>query len=285
VRWVTALELSPAGALSALRVTGDAIELHSAGGMIRCQPVAAGMSLEAGGATRTLGGLRAQPPRHRPLLETRPVPDAHGSAPRLADPPSLDGTLDGFELGEPMLLDGEHQYRRSEEPYNPERFRAEAWANWDGEALYLAVAVSKPELLFRDPEAAPLELDNEPEDIHSDGVQVYLRLGTETRGILAVPLEDGSLGIRGVTPGSEELDATGRWSPSEDGYLMTLRLAHPDFAHQAPGTRIGFELVVNEMRPDRLRRAGQLAWSGGGGWVYLRGDRIHHSELGLLELA
>jgi hypothetical protein len=39
------------------------------------------------------------------------------------------------------------------------------------------------------------------------------------------------------------------------------------------------------MQPERLRRAGQLAWSGGGGWVYLRGDRIHQSELGLLELA
>jgi hypothetical protein len=285
VRWVTALELSPAGALSALRVAGDAIELHGAGGMIRCQPVAAGMSLEAGGTTRILGGLRAQPPRHRPLLETRPVPDAHVSAPRLADPPALDGTLDGFDLGEPLLLDGEHQYRRSEEPYDPEQFRAEAWANWDGEALYLAVAVAKPELIFRDPGAEPLELDNEPEDIHSDGVQVYLRLGEETRGILAVPLADGSLGIRRVTAGSEELEAAGRWSPCEDGYIMTLRMAHPDLALLAPGARIGFELVVNEMQPERLRRAGQLAWSGGGGWVYLRGDRIHQSELGLLELA
>jgi hypothetical protein len=282
---VTALELSPAGALSALRVTGDAIELHSAGGMIRCQPVAAGMSLEAGGTTRTLEGLRGAPARHRPMLENRPVPDAEARATRVAGPPDLDGTLEGFELEEPMLLEGDHQYRRSEEPYDPERFRAEAWANWDGDALYLAIAVAKPELIFRDPGAAPLELDNEPEDIHSDGVQVYLRLGTETRGILAVPLEDGGLAIRGVTPGGEELDATGRWSPSEDGYLMTLRLAHPDFPHQAPGTRIGFELVVNEMQPDRLRRAGQLAWSGGGGWVYLRGDRIHQSELGLLELA
>ena len=213
------------------------------------------------------------------------MPDAHASAPRLADPPALDGTLDGFDLGEPMLLEGEHQYRRSEEPYDPERFRAEAWANWDGEALYLGIAVSKPELIFRDPGAAPLELDNEPEDIHSDGVQVYLRPGADTQGIIAVPLADGTVTIRGVTEESRELDATGRWSPIEDGYLLTLRLVHPELALRAPGTRIGFELVVNEMQPGRLRRAGQLAWSGGGGWVYLRGDRIHHSELGLLELA
>ena len=285
VRWVTALELSPAGLLTALRITGDAIELHSAGGVIRCQPVAAGMSIEAGGATRTLAGLRAPPPKHRPLLENRPLPDAHASAPRLGDPPPVDGTLEGFELGEPMLLEGDHQYRRSEEPYDPERFRAEAWVNWDGDALYLAIAVTKPELVFRDPGAAPLELDNEPEDIHSDGVQVYVRVGADTRGIIAVPLEDGTLAIRGVTTASEALGATGRWSPTEDGYLMTLRLTDPDLTLQVPGTRIGFELVVNEMQRERLRRAGQLAWSGGGGWVYLRGDRIHHSELGLLELA
>jgi hypothetical protein len=285
VRWVTALELSPAGALTALRVSGEAIELHTGEGVIRCQPVAASLSLEAGGTTRTLGGLRSAPARHSPLLENRHAPDAEARAARVADPPELDGTLDGFELGEPMLLEGEHQYRRSEEPYDPERFRAEAWANWDGEAVYLAIAVAKPELILRAPGAAPLELDNEPEDIHSDGVQVYLRAGTETQGIIAVPLADGTMAIRGVTAESDELDATGRWSRTDDGYLMTLRLANPELALQAPGTRIGFELVVNEMQPDRLRRAGQLAWSGGGGWVYLRGDRIHHSELGLLELA
>lgn len=285
VRWITALELSPAAALTALRSNGEAIEIHTGGGVIRCQPMAAGLSIEAGPKTRTLAGLRSAPARHHPLLESRLVPDAEARAARIADPPVLDGTLDGFDLGEPMLLEGDHQYRRSEEPYDPERFRAEAWANWDGEALYLAIAVTKPELIFRDPGAEPLELDNEPEDIHSDGAQVYLRVGTGTQGIIAVPLAGGTVAIRDVTDESRELDATGRWSPTEDGYLLTLRLAHPELALLAPGTRVGFELVVNEMQPDRLRRAGQLAWSGGGGWVYLRGDRIHHSELGLLELA
>ena len=32
-------------------------------------------------------------------------------------------------------------------------------------------------------------------------------------------------------------------------------------------------MVINEMYPWRERRAGQLVLSGGGGWVYLRGDR------------
>jgi hypothetical protein len=34
-----------------------------------------------------------------------------------------------------------------------------------------------------------------------------------------------------------------------------------------------------------MRRAGQLVWSGGGGWVYLRGDRQNESGFGVLELA
>ena len=39
------------------------------------------------------------------------------------------------------------------------------------------------------------------------------------------------------------------------------------------GSRVMVQVVVNEMRLGRTRRAGQLALAGGGGWVYLRGDR------------
>ena len=42
---------------------------------------------------------------------------------------------------------------------------------------------------------------------------------------------------------------------------------------------------MNRMRPGRERRAGQLVWSGGGGWVYLRGDRQDPARFGVLELA
>jgi hypothetical protein len=41
----------------------------------------------------------------------------------------------------------------------------------------------------------------------------------------------------------------------------------------APGTRFPTNVVVNEMYPERQRRAGQLVLSGGVGTVYLRGDR------------
>jgi hypothetical protein len=33
------------------------------------------------------------------------------------------------------------------------------------------------------------------------------------------------------------------------------------------------DLIVNEMATGRMRRRGQLVLSGGGGWIYLQGDR------------
>jgi hypothetical protein len=48
---------------------------------------------------------------------------------------------------------------------------------------------------------------------------------------------------------------------------------------------LGFDLLVNEMLPERERRSGQLVWSGGSGWVWLRGDRQDPSRFGELELA
>lgn len=50
------------------------------------------------------------------------------------------------------------------------------------------------------------------------------------------------------------------------------------------GQLLDFDLIVNEMQPDRERRAGQLVWSGGGGWVWLRGDRHDPARLGQLHL-
>jgi len=51
---------------------------------------------------------------------------------------------------------------------------AVAYAAWDNAALYLAVAVTKPDVYLRPAGSAPLKLDNEPDDIHSDGLQIYV---------------------------------------------------------------------------------------------------------------
>src|SRR2546422_1427971 len=45
-----------------------------------------------------------------------------------------------------------------------------------------------------------------------------------------------------------------------------------------------FRSLVNEMLPGRTRRAGQLVWSGGNGWVFVRGDRQDVARMGVLEL-
>lgn len=288
VRWATVLDFLPAdsdGSITGLATAADQVEVRTTTGSVRYRAGPGRLGIETDGESRTLTGERPEPVRRRSLLETREVPHTIALALRLADPPAMDGTLLGFETGAPLVLDAEHQYRRSEEPFDPEGFRAEGWINWDGEALYVAVSVVKPDVIFAPPGAAAQELDNEAEDINSDGVQIHLRIDSEVTGIIAVPRDDGTLTTRRLS-GTEGagLTAVGQWSPTEDGYLLTVRLSHPNLALMHPGERLGFDLLVNEMQPGRLRRAGQLAWNGSGGWIYLRGDRHDSSELGVLEL-
>jgi hypothetical protein len=201
----------------------------------------------------------------------------------------LDGSMNGFDPSEPLQLDHEDQYRRSEEPYaGPDEFSASVVANWTDEALYLAVEVVKPDVMPRDPSAPPLRFDNEPDEIHGDGLQVYLRLSPDDviRGYLVVPsTENQRLIARGVAGAVlREDEVRGSWEPTDSGYRMTLAIAPSGWGPFRPGDEIGFDLLVNQMLPDRLRRAGQLVWSGGGGWVWLRGDRQDPGRLGTLEL-
>src|SRR5206468_6362871 len=83
---------------------------------------------------------------------------AVAAALRVEQPPPLDGTSDGFDTSEPLRLELEDQYRRSEEPYaGPEDVSGVAYAGWYDAELYIAVEVTKPELCFRPPlGAAPL---------------------------------------------------------------------------------------------------------------------------------
>jgi hypothetical protein len=198
----------------------------------------------------------------------------------------MNGTLEGFDDSEPLELSGEHRYRRSEEPYD-ESFTAQAWVNWDREALYLGIVVTKPEIVISPADAPPLNLDNEPDDIHADGIQVYLRLPERSLRSFVVTLgEDNNVRVRAIAGSSGDAGVvTGAWADTGDGYALTVRIAEPALATLREGARLGFDLLVNEARADRIRRAGQLVWSGGGGWVYLRGDRQLESGFGVLELA
>ncbi len=287
-RWVSVLDWSPAGSersVTTARAESGMVEADTVAGPVRYRFGATGLSVEQGGTSVSLAGLRPARPRRRPFFDERPVVHAEAVAPRIVDPPALDGTLEGFDTRVPLLLDREDQYRRSEEPYDPERLSAQAFVNWDGEALYVAVAVAKPDVLFRGVGAPPLDLDNEPEDLHSDGLQVYLSHEQDAAGVVVVPEEGGGLRIRAIEGmGSARAVVTGGWARTEDGYLVTLRIDDPRLRLLGPGARVGFDLLINEMQADRLRRAGQLIWSGGNGWIYLRGDHHDPTQFGVLEL-
>ncbi|MSR05697.1 MAG: hypothetical protein EXR93_01300 [Gemmatimonadetes bacterium] len=167
---------------------------------------------------------------------------------------------------------GAGEYRRSEEPYDPSRFRATVTASALGRAFDLTVRVAKPELVFRRATDADPRLDNEPPDIHSDGVQCYFGLN-DWQGFLLIPDPDSPLvRVRPVAgTGAEPRRISATWKETPDGYVMSILC---DLGREArKGDLILFNVIVNQMIPGRQRRAGQLALSGGGGWVYLRGDR------------
>ncbi|HEX5385778.1 MAG TPA: heparinase II/III family protein [Gemmatimonadales bacterium] len=277
------------GSPPAVRVAGEAIEIETSAGVDRHHLVLEGWNIDGPGASVRLRGRRPTE-RSLPSLLPREEPfRQRGVATRIAEPPPLDGTTDGFEADEPLLLDHEDQYRRSEEPFaGADELSAIAEACWDDEALYLAVAVTKPDLCLRPADAPALRFDNEADDIHSDGLQVYLRLEPDgpVFGWLVVPETSGELRVRAV-PGTGAAGEmlSGAWAEGEGGYTVTLALRPPGWDTRVAGDAIDFDLLVNEMLPDRERRAGQLVWSGGGGWVYLRGDRQDPARFGRLELA
>jgi hypothetical protein len=78
----------------------------------------------------------------------------------------------------------------------------------------------------------------------------------------------------------------GEWRRTDHGYRVTVAIPWTvtPAVHPPAGARVRFDLIVNEMLPGRMRRTGQLVWSGGGGWVWLRGDRQDPSRFGVLEL-
>ncbi|HEX6105024.1 MAG TPA: hypothetical protein VFZ26_05530, partial [Gemmatimonadales bacterium] len=289
LRFFAVLEPGSEARVRGLRASGDVLEIERDGETDRHVRTGEGWEVTTAGATVALRGRRRpEVDVARPLIDPhRPLP-VRGVALRLYEPPALDGTAGGFDESEPLLLDHEDQYRRSEEPYpGPEEFSARALVGWGEGELYVAVAVTTPVPSFRAADAPALLLDNEPDDIHSDGVQLYVRTSAAgpVYGFLVVPDPAGDgVRVRGAsgTAGRPEM-VRGAWGRTEDGYVITVAIAIPDWEPRVE-EEIGFDLLVNRTEPDRQRRAGQLVWSGGGGWAYLRGDRQDPASLGVLEL-
>jgi hypothetical protein len=289
-RLVTVLEsVGEAASVRTVRAQGSVIEVETAHGVDRHTATALGWEIATRSGRIRLAGARAPEPPLAPLLELEKPTPVVGAGLRVSSPPPLDGTLDGFDTSEPLRLELEDQYRRSEEPYpGPDDFAAVAHAAWDDDALYLAVDVVKSELCIRPGGAPPLRLDNEPDDIHSDGLQVYVAgdEGDGRVGYLVVP-ETGGTGLRVRATSDTSADpggVRGAWRRTDRGYTVTLGIAWPEWQRAHVGGRLRFDLLVNEMLPGRTRRAGQLVWSGGNGWVFIQGDRQDPARFGILEL-
>jgi hypothetical protein len=289
LRFVTVLEPHRAESLvRGVRARGDSVEVETTEGVERHWFSGTAWEIEGpGGAKHLLGGAREFTPPFEPLLELEGPTRAVAAALRTGAPPPLDGTLEGFDLSEPLHLGLEDQYRRSEDAYpGPDELSAVAYTAWDDAALYVAAQVAKPDLCLRPGDAPSLRFDNEPDDINSDGLQIYIADEGGHVGFLIVPDKTGT-GVRAAATTDSAGNAQGvegGWRQTENGYCVTVKLPWPAGARPHVGGRVGFDLIINEMLPGRERRAGQLVWSGGNGWVWLRGDRQDPSRFGVLEL-
>jgi hypothetical protein len=291
VRFATALGFAEP-ALIGTRFSPGEIVVETAGGEVIHRPTSEGWDVEGAGGSATLRGLRRAvlpaidlPTVGAELLKYTP-PEA--SVVHLPGPPPLDGTLTGFAERESIHLDHDDQYRRTEQAYaGPEEFSARGWLGWDEAALYLGVEVRKAAPWFRPAGATPLLLDNETDFIHSDGVQLYLQLEGQSRaGLVIVPDPGGSaLQVHHIAGTSaERVVVHGQWRATDDGYRITLALTVPGWPPGPNDPEPRFDLIVNAMQADRQRRLGQLVWTGGGGWAYLRGDRQDPARAGKLVL-
>ncbi len=226
------------------------------------------------------GGVEIRPDTGAPTsFARRPMPRSQGDVvfenpPTPVAIPLWDDARQPFAPDAPVAtwrLGAQH-YRRSERSH-AERGGTTAAVEvaGQGDALWVRVRVAKPEVVVRDSAAPDPALDNEVADIHSDGVQVYV--GREHwAGLVALPdLDGGTVRVRAVAGSAANAESvSGSSARTPDGYVMTLRI--PLGRPLERGERLRFTVTVNEMVSGRMRRAGQLALSGGG-WVWLRGDR------------
>ena len=276
-----------AGTVTQVNAGADRIDVVTATGSTGVRFASAAVTITTAGGPVSLGGAVPAPPELKTLMAQRPI-RFEGQAFAAPVPPPLDGTTDGFDTSAPLEMADEGHYYRSEQPYpGPEEFAAVAFVNWDLDHLYVAVDVSKSEVVVRSADAAPLGFDNDPEDVHSDGVQLYARAGDagEVRAYLIRPSADGAILARPI-PGSPDqlVELAGGSTIGQGGYTITVAIPLAELGQVGRSATVQFDVVVNEMRPGRVRRAGQLAWGGGGGWVYLRSDYRDPARWGTLEL-
>ena len=255
-------------AVTGLAMTGGALVVHR-GDRERHEharrPNGWSVTLHSGNARSSidLGGLRRtadapeDTPRRRPVPRTAPFRVRVGQTPLR------------FELGEQAYRQSEDSWEEAGKP------TAVVTVGATDRQFFVEVSVQKPDVVLRPPNAPDPALDNEHPDIHSDGVQLYL-LGPGWQhfaGWLAVPESPAPRVRTHVIDGARaDVPITAEWRPESRGYGMRFAIPLSTLGAQRESP-IAIDLVVNEMARDRTRRRGQLVLSGGGGWIYLQGDR------------
>lgn len=273
-RWVQVYSTIQ-GAVDGVEVEGEEVRVIARHGVDRFQSVTHGLDVAlADGTVLHLSGILPQPghrisgPQHQPIRLRCALLDHevafHDAFERL--PPTAVVSL------------GALSYRRSEDDYPGEgAFSARVGLGAFDTSIYVAIDVLKSDLVLRDHDAPLLHLDNETSDIHADGVQCYFAWDAWS-GYLVLPqshepeVRVHEVGGTSARPGR----LRGAWARTPTGYRMVL--SYDVGERITPGREFPVNVVVNEMREGRTRRAGQLALAGGGGWVYLRGDRESESE-------
>jgi hypothetical protein len=269
------------GAITAVVVDGDEIRVQEGSGSITAVRVRAGQTTitRAGAASIVLAGpvtRRARVASHARRSTARKI-----RCPTLRHRPDP-GSWESQVPEDAVCALGAAAYRRAEREYDG-RFRARVATFARGTRLGFAARIYKSNVCFRNAAAADPRLDNETSDIHSDGLQCYAMVNG-WHGWLAVPIV-GSMSVR-VAPvralGISDAHVEAQWCPCEDGYAIVVEIDTGKTIRR--GDECAVNVVVNEMYPDRMRRAGQLVLAGGGGWVYLRGDRESQESAVVVEV-
>lgn len=215
-----------------------------------------------------------------------------GTAVRAPKPIVLDGKLNEWNLGKPMLLTGHEQLSWGVMSWARDHFQANGYACYTDEALYFAIDVddsvvrntARPEMTLVERDFVELCLDGRPAIERAKAPWVGFINGKNICQYVLTPaspeIPQGQVlmgnGDKGMLDGITVASA-----PTNRGYVIECRLPAkyvPDGLK--PGTAVGFDFTVtNEDRYDRYLSAIALRWSGST-W-----SAFHTREFGTLTLA